>query len=480
MIASPPENNAMKWYRSLTFKIILCCVVLTFCLIGSIFGVLYHYQQSILTEMEQKSSEIVREIQVGLTTLEVDAISDELLASRFSDLGTRHGVDEVIVYDSEKNVVSSLDSDTGPTLEFGTPEGYITNVPGRRGSGIATRYVQVFPLMVGEKQVGYVDIRLDVTPQTHLVKALQSKILIALLLLFMAALGALCYFMFKLLQPLHTMASTCQEISEGNLHEIDIRPNANEVLILEMKFNEMIRALRTKAEMERRLAQSQRLSALGNLAAGVAHEIGNPLNGIKLTISHLKNISSQHELDETSFKMYADSMLAEVDRLDAIVRDFLTLAKEREPAFQPYDLNTLINETIHLIEKDARKRGLEIATDIQASAGQIHIDPQMLKGAILNIIINAMEASEKKQIIKVSLAESNGQIVLKIADEGCGIPPEIAYRVFDPYFSTKESGTGLGLPITRTIIEKHNGEIAFESGEGKGTTVTVTLPAEEK
>jgi two-component system sporulation sensor kinase A len=91
-----------------------------------------------------------------------------------------------------------------------------------------------------------------------------------------------------------------------------------------------------------------------------------------------------------------------------------------------------------------------------------------------------MEASEEKQIIRVSLAESNGQIVLKIADEGCGIPPEIAYRVFDPYFSTKESGTGLGLPITRTIIEKHNGEIAFESGEGKGTTVTVTLPAEEK
>ncbi len=460
MIASPPENNAMKWYRSLTFKIILCCVVLTFCLIGSIFGVLYRYQQSIITEMEQKSTEIVREIQIGLTTLEVDRISDELLANRFSDLGARHGVDEVIVYDSEKNVVSSLDSDRGPILEFGTPEGYITNVPGRRGGGIATRYVQAFPLMMGEKQVGYVDIRLDVTPQTHLVKALSSKILIALLLLF--------------------MASTCQEISEGNLHEIDIRPNASEVLVLEMKFNEMIRALRTKAEMERRLAQSQRLSALGNLAAGVAHEIGNPLNGIKLTISHLKNISSQHELDETSFKMYADSMLAEVDRLDAIVRDFLTLAKEREPAFQPYDLNTLINETIHLIEKDARKRGLEIATDIQVSAGQIHIDPQMLKGAILNIIINAMEASEKKQIIKVSLAESNGQIVLKIADEGRGIPPEIADRVFDPYFSTKESGTGLGLPITRTIIEKHNGEIAFESGEGKGTTVTVTLLAYEK
>lgn len=469
----------MKWYNSLIFKIILCCVVLIFCLIGSIFGVLYHYQQSILTEMEQKSSEIVEEIQVGLTSLNVDKISDDLLKSRFSDLGARHGVDEVILYDSEKNVVSSLDSGKGPMLEFGHPRGYVTNVPGRRGRK-ATRYVQVFPLMVGESRVGYVDIRLDVTPQTHLVKALRSKILIALLLLFMAALGALCYFMFKLLQPLHAMAATCEEISEGNLREIDIEPNASEVLILEMKFNEMIRALKAKAKMEQKLAQAQRLSALGNLAAGVAHEIGNPLNGIKLTISHMKEISSRHELDPKSFEMYANSVLGEVDRLDGIVRDFLTLAKEREPLFQSYGLDSLLRETIRLIEKDARKRGLEIEADIQAPARQIRIDPLMLKGAILNIMINAMEASEEKQTIKVSLTEWDGLVVLKITDEGRGVPPEIADRVFDPYFSTKESGTGLGLPLTRTIIEKHNGEITFESREGQGTTVTVTFPAEEK
>jgi len=479
MIASPPENSAMKWYNSLIFKIILCCVVLTFSLVGSIFGVLYRYQQSILLEMEQKSSEIVDEIQVGLINLEVDNISDGLLENRFTNLGARHGVDAVTLYDSEKNVVSSLDSDKAPLLEFGDPRGYVANVPGRRGT-IATRYVQVFPLMVGEKQVGYVDIRLDITPQTHIVKALRSRILIALLSLFLAALGALCYFIFKLLQPLHTMAATCQEISEGNLHEIDIGPNASEVLVLEIKFNEMVKALRAKAEMAHRLAQAQRLSALGNLAAGVAHEIGNPLNSIKLTVSHLKNISSRQELDEASFNTYADSILGEVNRLDAIVRDFLTLAKERELSLQSYNVDKLIGEIIRLIRKDAQKRGIEIKADIPSATRNIQIDPQMLKGAILNILINAMEASEKDQTIKVSLVESDGRIVIEVADEGQGAPPEIANRVFDPYFSTKASGTGLGLTLTRTIIEKHSGEIAFDSRPGLGTTVTITLPVEEK
>ncbi len=477
MNAFPPDNSTMKWYNSLIFKIIFCSVVLIFCLIGSVFYVLIQYQESVLSEMEEKSSEIVEEIKVDLTTIDSDKFSSEILKNRLSDLSPRPGVEGVTLYDSERNVVTSLDSTEGPLLELGHPISRIRNIPGRRGS-VTTRYVQRFPLMVGDSLVGFVDVRLHISPQTHLVRALQSNVSIALLTLFMTVLGALCYFMFKLLSPLHSMAEACQDICEGNLHEIDIKPNASEVLVLELKFNEMVKALRVKAEMERKLAQAQRLSALGNLAAGVAHEIGNPLNGIKLTISHLKDICSRRELDEESFNTYADSILSEVDRLDSIVRDFLTLAKERDLSLRPYRVDKLVSETIRLIHKDAQERGVRIDSDIAVLTDQIAIDPQLLKGAILNILINAMEASAEGQTIKVRLAAKNGRIILDIADEGEGVSPEIAERVFDPYFSTKESGTGLGLPLTRTIIEKHEGEITFESREGQGATVTVILPAE--
>ena len=467
----------MKWYNSLTFKIIFCSVVLIFCLIGSVFYVLNQYQESIVTEMENKSAEIFDKMQIRLENFEADEVSDQRLKSQFSDLRDLRGVEGVTLYDSKKNVLTSLDSNREPLLDLGDPLQFV-NKPSDRHSNVPTRYAALFPLMVGDTTVGYIDIRLNISPQTHFIKALQGNVFIALFTLFMTTLSALCYFMFKLLRPLHSMAATCQEISEGNLREIDIKPNSSEVLMLEMKFNEMVRALQGKAQMEQKLVQAERLSALGNLAAGVAHEIGNPLNGIRLTISHLKDMYSRGELDGDSFGGYADSVLDEVSRLDRIVRDFLTLAKERELSLQPYALNKLVDETVRLIEKDARARGISIEADVDSVDKEVMIDPQMFKGAIINLLINAMEASEREDAIKVSLTENNGEMLLKIADRGEGMAPDILERIFDPYFSTKSAGTGLGLPLTRTIIEKHDGDISIESKEGEGTTVTVALPTE--
>jgi signal transduction histidine kinase len=466
----------MKWYKSLVFKIILCCIVLTFCLIGSIFGVFYHYQHSIVREMEEKSAEILRGIEVRLSNLEVEEASGDILESRLSDLNELRGVEAIILYDSQKNLVSGIQSNQLPVLEFGVPyRARVVDVH-RPGGKKLLAYSRTFPLMVGSQEVGSVRIALAIAPQTHMVKALQSKMLIALMILFLGTIAALCYFMFKLLKPLHTMATTCQEISEGNLHEIDIKPNASEVLILEMKFNEMVEALKAKAKMEQRLAQSQRLAALGNLVAGVAHEIGNPLNGIKLTISHLKDMFSQHELDDSSFNRYVDTIAHEINRLDGIVKEFLTLAKERELSLVPCKVGRLLEDTVHLVEKEAQRKGLRINCDIPPVMTDALVDPQLLKGAILNILINAMEASAEAGSIDVRMAECDGRFIVTVADEGEGISSHIIERVFDPYFSTKSSGTGLGLSLTKTIIEKHGGEISLESQEGCGTTVTIGIP----
>jgi two-component system NtrC family sensor kinase len=430
--------------------------------------------------MEEKSGEILKGIQVQLTNLEVQETPKDVLHSRLSDLKSRHGVDAIIVYDAEKQVVSSSESDQLPILEFGTPERpEVVEVEPVEGKKI-TAYFQTFPLMVGENPVGYVKIALAIAPQTHLVKALQSKTLITLMLLFLGTIVVLCSLIFKLLRPLHTMASTCQEISEGNLHKIDIKPNANEVLMLEMKFNEMVEALKVKAKMEQKLAQTQRLSSIGNLAAGIAHEIGNPLNGIKLTISHLKDLFIDRELDEESFSKYTDTIIKEVNRLDGIVRDFLTFAKERELSLRPYHIDKLLQETLCLVEKEANKRNIAIETDISKMEHGALVDPQLLKSALLNILINAMDASEGGTVILVRAKESDSGYTMELIDHGAGIPEKILNEIFDPYFSTKSSGTGLGLSLTKTIIEKHHGEITIDSTEGEGTTVRISLPYDMK
>jgi len=272
------------------------------------------------------------------------------------------------------------------------------------------------------------------------------------------------------------MAYTCQEISEGNLHKIDIKPNASEVLALEMKFNEMVEALKMKARMEQKLAQAERLSAIGNLAAGIAHEIGNPLNGIKLTISHLKDLFCEHDLDEESFTKYADTIIREVNRLDAIVKDFLMFAKERELALRPYRIDQLLKETVRLVDKDAQRRGISIKMDVPQMEQETLVDPQLFKSALLNILINAMEASIPSGIISISADDTDGRCMIRVVDHGEGIPKEELDKVFDPYFTTKSTGTGLGLSLTKTIIEKHHGDIIIDSSVGEGTVVTITIP----
>ncbi|GAB4344275.1 MAG: hypothetical protein Kow0099_23580 [Candidatus Abyssubacteria bacterium] len=467
----------MKWHKSLIFKVILCCIILVLCLVGSVIGVLYRYQQSIITEMEEKSSEVLRAIGIRLTNIEGDTAPSDILESHLADLRAKHGVDAIILYDSKKKTLSGELPEETPLLEFGSPEeAHIFDMKQQDGGRI-TAYFQTFPLMVGQRQVGSVRIVLAIAPQIHLVKALRSKVLVSLILLFFGTIGALCYFIFQLLRPLRTMAAACEEIREGNLHELNIRPNAAEILTLEMKFNEMVEGLRTKAKMEQKLAQATRLSALGNLAAGVAHEIGNPLNGIKLTISHLKDLFAQKELDDESFEKYSETIVKEVNRLDDIVRGFLTLAKERELSLQSCKVDKLLRETVHLIEKEADSRRIAIQTDIRPVQNDIFADPQLMKSALLNILINAMDASSEGSQIHVNLKEENGHIVISIEDQGEGMSPDVLDRVFDPYFSTKSSGTGLGLSLTKNIIERHEGDIFIESEEGKGTVVTVMIPS---
>jgi signal transduction histidine kinase len=131
---------------------------------------------------------------------------------------------------------------------------------------------------------------------------------------------------------------------------------------------------------------------------------------------------------------------------------------------------------LHLVEKEVQRKGLRINCDIPPVTTDALVDPQLLKGAILNILINAMEASAETGSIDVRMGESDGRFIVTIADNGEGIPSHIIERVFDPYFSTKSSGTGLGLSLTKTIIEKHGGEISLESQEGCGTTVTIGIP----
>jgi signal transduction histidine kinase len=237
------------------------------------------------------------------------------------------------------------------------------------------------------------------------------------------------------------------------------------------------RHLKRVEEMEDRIQLAVRLSSLGHLAAGVAHEIRNPLNAIGLGLQRMKReFLPPDGSNREAFVGFTDVISKEVRRVNDIVEQFLTLARPLQLNVQRASLEELLTRLITLFQEEASSHHIEIHREIPSDLPSVPIDSDRLTQAFINIIKNGMEAMEQGGTLRVQARVLKNQVEVVIADSGPGIPPDRLEKVFNYYYTTKETGTGLGLPIAHRIIEAHGGQLELESQAGSGTKVKVTLP----
>ena len=225
-------------------------------------------------------------------------------------------------------------------------------------------------------------------------------------------------------------------------------------------------------ETEEQLRRADRLSALGELSAGMAHEIRNPLGSIKGAVEIIKD---DYTPEEAKYE-FIQILLKETDRLNHIVQEFLGFARPKNPEFQFVDLNEALQSVLTLVGQEARKAGVVIEKKLDASIGKRSLDAGLLKQAFLNLVLNGIQAMPGGGVLTIESSLGSDSIDVKIADTGTGISEENRKKLFSPFFTTKKSGTGLGLAITYRIIENHRGKIDVASRPGAGTTFTVKLP----
>lgn len=229
-------------------------------------------------------------------------------------------------------------------------------------------------------------------------------------------------------------------------------------------------------ELEARMRRADKLAALGQMAAGLAHEIRNPLNPIRGFAQLLLN-----DLADEEQRGYARIILEEVDILDRFVTDFLAFAREVKLNLAPVDLPELLDRAVALAQKDAVFQDIEVSLHCDRDLPAVLLDEARFRQALLNIVLNAAQAMQGKGRLELRVASPmrrGGPLNLSIADTGPGIDSETLSRIFDPFFTTKESGTGLGLAITHRIIEDHGGSVQVESQQGVGTTFHLQLPTQ--
>jgi signal transduction histidine kinase len=249
------------------------------------------------------------------------------------------------------------------------------------------------------------------------------------------------------------------------------------VLVFVVKRGEGIiqkRALE-RLRLKERLNQAERLSALGEMAAGISHEIRNPLGIIRSSAELLKKKVTR--IDPTN--TIPDIIVEESSRLNNIITDFINYAKPRSPNLIPCRIEEIIEKNITFLEMQIKEKGYIIKQNYQNSLPDIQADVDMLYQSFLNILINAMQAMPNGGTIGLTVAANGKMVTINFDDEGEGIPEEVLEKIWDPFFTTKEMGTGLGLGVVKNIIESHGGSIQILNRIEGGARVTVELPVEQ-
>jgi signal transduction histidine kinase len=279
-------------------------------------------------------------------------------------------------------------------------------------------------------------------------------------------------------RPIRRLDAGIRRLSAGDLEVQVPARGADEIARLGTAFNDMTRSLRANRQRSREMVRREKHSALGRLAAGVAHDIRNPLHSIGLTLQHLRE-TCRPEADESAeeFDRSLDVIRGEIRRLDQLVGNFLRFAKSEARERHEVDLRDLLTETARLVRKEAEWRRVDVVLDLDESAPMIEADGEALRSSILNLVLNSFEAMPDGGRLQLSLRTGEGEAVLEVADTGEGIPEQDQDRVFDFAFTTKEGGNGLGLAMVyQCVVEDHGGQVSLKSEPGGGTRVRMVLP----
>jgi len=232
--------------------------------------------------------------------------------------------------------------------------------------------------------------------------------------------------------------------------------------------------------LEAAVVREQRLSAMGNLAAGVAHEIRNPLNAISVGLQRLRLEFAPAEPDAKSeYARFVQLLRDEVGRLNSLVDQFLTLARPLKLSLGEEPIGPVVAEVIALLAPQAAERGIRIEQIGPGAASRIRMDHGQLNRALLNVLLNAIQAVPQGGSVTVATEVAAGTLRIRVADTGPGIAPQHLDRIFEPYFTTKEGGTGLGLALAHKIVQEHGGELRAENRAAGGAVFTVELPVAE-
>ncbi|MCX5802172.1 MAG: ATP-binding protein [Proteobacteria bacterium] len=479
-------------FRSLSLRTQLLLILL-FLLVISISSLTIIYSRSeglIIDKVTENIDDITKAIQISVEELTYRGDSTERLKN-YVDMLNKKGIKEIsILSDSSEVIASSNPKKIGTKEKMGetkdkTGEKRIVRKKGlmitaRLGEESKTEaqrlYSIIMPVSIKGQNIGYIHINMVLDDYKLLQRKNHFKRILSTLFAFSIGIIISLLIAEKYTEPIKKIANASKRIAEGELVKIRDRNRKDEIGILIRSYNEMVDKLSERKELEEKLKKTEQLSMIGQLSSGIAHEIRNPLNFLSLSVGHIKErvIEEKIEKRDDLIKLL-DDMTKEIYKVNELIHNFLFLGKPITLNREWIPPETLINEVLYIL-KDKIKSGVDIKVTCKADGQLMYCDRECIRICLINLLLNSIQAIEDRGEVVIECGREDGFSYISVADNGEGIESEEMEKIFEPYYSTKKFGIGLGLAITKRFVEEHGGAISIDSKTGKGTVMKIRVP----
>ena len=507
------------WRLSLLGKLVAMMFGMLLLVLASLFVLYWRAESRLIAQVERHTTELSTAIQISVEQITSKGRSSEARLQDYVQRLQQRGVREISIVSNEEEVIASSNPRrVGARVDPKRKDILITARLGEESEGGRGQktYNLFVPVVVGNQRTGYVLVSMILDDFAEMARASFLKRLVATILVFTVGIGGIALLAWTYVKPISRVVEAARRVAQGSLEERLPAGRRDEIGELNQSFNEMVERLREKEVLEKRLHQAERLSAIAHLASGIAHEVRNPLNSISLIVDHLAaQFSPKTGAEREEVGRLTGLIKQEIHRLNAMIEAFLKFGRPLELKRQPTDVRQVLDEVLEVASQKVQEEHIQVAREYGEGLPTVWIDVPHMKTCFLNLVLNAVQAMSPKGgtlSIAVEMAKggappgpgskgssngggasetrmrraadspgqpstADGWVEIAIRDTGVGVAPENLDKVFEPYFTTKEVGIGLGLALTKQILEQHGGGIELSSEVGKGTIVRLRLPA---
>jgi signal transduction histidine kinase len=476
-----PVPRRFIFRPTLRLKLTALMLTTSLSLVAILVFVYYQTEKTLYNEFQRRTTELSKAVQIGLEGASGKGLSDSKNLEKYLNRLNPQGIREISVISSADRIVASTRNETvGKWITERRKEMIFKAELGEPVTGDGLVYNVVIPVISAEETLGYIHLTLNTEDFSVLLRGSAIRRVVAALGILGLGLIVAVILAGRYSRPIAQVANAAARVADGDLEQEMPTDRRDEIGILSRSFNDMVHRLREDRDLRERLRTAEHLASVGQFAQNIAHEIKNPLNFISLSIDHMRDAFPPHDAEEAArFDSLVGNIKGEIGRIGRFAESFLEYGRPFELRRRRCDLVPLIRDVLELAAARAKDGGVRLEATL-VSLPELFIDPEFIRTCLINLVVNAIDAMPAGGVLAVQAEVHAEEVTVAFADSGMGVEPEKLEKVFEPFFTTKSGGLGLGLALTRKIIEEHGGRIEFDSRFGEGSLVTLHLPLSQE